>query len=58
MDNLQNNYTASTTSWSKKWYQFGVAAGMLKDALDKIAEQCPPDECIVEMLDYKLDECH
>ena len=37
-----------------KWYQFGEAAGMPKDALDKIAEQCPPEECIVELFDYWL----
>ena len=37
-----------------KWYQFGEAAGIPKDALNKIAEQCSPEECIVEVLDYWL----
>ena len=37
-----------------KWYQFGEAAGIEKEVLDKFAEQCPPDECIVELFDYWL----
>ena len=37
-----------------KWYEFGVAAGIEKDVLDKFAEQCSPDDCIVEVIDYWL----
>ena len=37
-----------------KWYQFGEAAGIEKEILDKLAEQCPPDQCIVELFDYWL----
>ncbi|MCG8624073.1 MAG: hypothetical protein MJE68_19035 [Proteobacteria bacterium] len=38
-----------------KWYQFGEAAGIEKEALDKITEQCQiPDECIVELFDHWL----
>ena len=41
---------------STKWYEFGEVAGIEKEALDKIAEQCPPDQeqCIVEQFDYWL----
>lgn len=39
---------------SCKWYQFGEAAGIEKEALDKIVEQCHPDQCIVELFDYWL----
>lgn len=37
-----------------KWYQFGEEAGVEKDVLDRIAEQCHPDECIVEVFDHWL----
>ena len=37
-----------------KWYQFGEAAGIENDALDKFVEQCAPEECIVELFDYWL----
>ena len=39
---------------STKWYQFGEAAGIEKDVLDKIAKQCPSDQCIIELFDYWL----
>lgn len=37
-----------------KWYEFGEAAGIEKEALGKIAEECPPDQCVTEMFDYWL----
>ena len=37
-----------------RWYEFGIAAGIEKEVLDKFAKQCSPEECIVEMLDYWL----
>ena len=37
-----------------KWYKFGEAAGIRRDVLDKIAEQCSPEECIVELFDHWL----
>ena len=37
-----------------KWYEFGMAAGIEKEVLDKFAKQCSPEDCIVEMLDYWL----
>ena len=37
-----------------KWYEFGEAAGIEKEVLDKFAKQCSPEECIVEMFDYWL----
>ena len=36
-----------------KWYQFGVAAGIPTDILSKCSNY-PPEECIVEVLDYWL----
>ena len=37
-----------------KWYQFGEAAGIKRETLEKFAEQCSPQDCIVEMFDYWL----
>ena len=37
-----------------KWYQFGEVVGIEKEVLDYFASKCPPDECIVEMLDFWL----
>ena len=37
-----------------KWYQFGMAAGIEREVLDKFAKQCSPEDCIVEMLDCWL----
>ena len=39
---------------SSKWHQFGEAVGIENEALDKFAEECSPDECIVELFDYWL----
>lgn len=36
-----------------KWYQFGQAVGIAEDVLVKCFEY-PPEECIVEVLDYWL----
>ena len=36
-----------------KWYQFGLAVGIPKDTLDKYSGY-PPEECIVEVLDFWL----
>ena len=40
-----------------KWYQFGQAAGIEKEVLDNYAKSCPPEDCIIEMLDYWLRSC-
>ena len=37
-----------------KWYQFGEAAGIEKEVLDNYAKSCPPEDCIIEILDYWL----
>ena len=37
-----------------KWYQFGEAAEIEQETLDKLAGQCSPQDCIVEMFDYWL----
>ena len=39
---------------SPKWYQFGEVAGMDKEVLDNYAQNCAPDDCIIEVLDYWL----
>lgn len=36
------------------WYKFGEAAGIKTEILDKLADNCSPQDCIVEMLDYWL----
>ena len=35
------------------WYEFGVIVGLPKEILDKCKDH-PPDQCIVEALDYWL----
>ena len=35
------------------WYEFGVVVGVPKEILDKCKDY-PPDQCIVEVLDYWL----
>lgn len=37
-----------------KWFEFGKVARIGRDVLDKIAEQCSPEECIVELFDHWL----
>ena len=54
LDNLLIQLRPQVTS---KWYQFGEAVGIEKEALDKCAEQLSPEDCIVEMLDYWLRNC-
>ena len=52
--NLDNLLIQLRPQVGKKWYQFGEAAGIRKDVLDKFAKQCSPEDCLVEMLDYWL----
>ena len=51
LDNLLIQLRAQV---SPVWYQFGVAAGVETKILDKFADTCSPQECIVEMLDCWL----
>ena len=51
LDNLLFQLRSQVTS---KWYQFGCAVGIENKILDTFAEQCTPEDCIVEMLDYWL----
>ena len=37
-----------------KWYEFGEAAGVEREVMDKFAKQCSPEDCIVEMFDHWL----
>ena len=39
---------------TSKWYEFGEAAGIKREVLDNFAENCTPDDCIIEMLDFWL----
>ena len=50
LDNLLIQLRPHITS---KWYEFGVAIGVTKEVLDKCSGY-PPEECIVEVLDYWL----
>ena len=52
--NLDNLLIQLRVQVTPKWYQFGVAAGIEREVLDKFAKQCSPEDCIVEMLDYWL----
>ena len=52
--NLDNLLVQLRSKVGPKWYQFGEAAGIQKETLDKFAEQCSPEECIVELFDYWL----
>ena len=36
------------------WYKFGEAAGIEKGVLDDFADQCIPEDCVMEMLDLWL----
>ena len=40
-----------------QWYEFGVVVGVPKEILDKCSDY-PPDQCIVEVLDYWLVHYH
>ena len=48
--NLDNLLIQLSPQVGPKWYQFGVAARIEREVLDKFAEQCSPQDCIVEML--------
>ena len=37
-----------------RWYEFGVVVGVPKEILEKCQKDYPPDQCIVEVLDYWL----
>ena len=39
---------------TSKWYEFGEAAGIKREVLDNFADNCAPDDCIIEMLDFWL----
>ena len=52
--NLDNLLIQLKPQVTPKWYEFGIAAGIKKEVLDKFAEQCSPEECIVEVVDYWL----
>ena len=52
--NLDNLLIQLRTQVTPKWYQFGEKVGISHDVLNRYAECCSPDECIVEMLDYWL----
>ena len=51
--NLDNLVTQLRPHITPKWYEFGVAIGVAKEVLEKCLGY-PPEECIVEVLDYWL----
>ena len=55
--NLDNLLIQLKPYVTPKWYEFGEAVGIEKEVLDKFAEQCSPEDCIIEMLDYWLRQC-
>ena len=50
MDNLLIQLRDDVTP---HWYEFGVTVGVPKEIMDKFKDY-PPDQCIVEVLDYWL----
>ena len=51
--NLDNLLIQLRPHITPQWYQFGVAVGVTKEVLDKCLGY-PPEECVVEVLDYWL----
>ena len=52
--NLDNLLFQLRPKVTPAWYQFGEAAGVEKEVLDKFAKHCSLDDCVVETLDYWL----
>ena len=52
--NLDNLLIQLRAQVSPLWYQFGEAAGVETEMLEKLANDCSPQDCIVEMFDYWL----
>ena len=52
--NLDNLLIQLRAQVSPLWYQFGEAAGVETEILDKLADNCLPQDCIIEMFDYWL----
>ena len=48
--------TQIKTQVTPKWYQFGLAAGINEEILDEFSS-FPPEECLIEMLDFWLKSC-
>ena len=51
--NLDNLLIQLRSQVTPKWHQFGLAIGIAEEALAKYSSY-PPEECMVEMLDYWL----
>ena len=54
LDNLLIHLRAQLTP---KWKEFGLIIGIEEDVLNMYSSH-PPEECIVEVLDYWLRNCH
>jgi pyrroloquinoline quinone (PQQ) biosynthesis protein C len=52
--NLDNLLIHLRAQVSPLWYQFGEAAGIETEMLEKLANDCSPQERIIEMFDYWL----
>ena len=55
--NLDNLLIQLRPQVSSKWYVYGEAAGIRREVLENFAQQCSPEDCIIEMLDYWLRNC-
>lgn len=51
--NLDTMLTQLGSHIASKWYQFGLAAGIPNEILDKLLEY-PSEQCVIEILDYWL----
>ena len=54
LDNLLIQLRPEATPY---WYQLGTNIGMDKDTLEKYSQH-PPEQCIIEVLDYWLRNHH
>ena len=54
--NLDTLLIKIRTQVTPRWYEFGRAVGIAKEVLNSYRSY-PPEECIVEMLDYWLRNC-
>lgn len=54
--NLDSLLLQVRTPLTPKWYQFGLAVGIKTEILERYSGY-PPEECLVEMLDYWLRSC-
>ena len=46
----------SGTNLAQKWYQLGITVGVSEEMLDECSNR-PPEEAVIEVLDYWIKNC-